>query len=158
MKIRATALLAGVALLVVAFAGTAQAHTKAISSACAGVNAGLHVQLTDYNGTNHVTIVFDGTTVTDVDFGASRDQVVANPDPTVAHSWTVTVVAHDDPTGSHGWSFTSSGTIEACQETPTTQPPVTTTPPPITLGPSVPPVVAQARPAAPVAVVPVFTG
>lgn len=116
-----------VALAAIAFSGgTSLAHTPSASMACEGEQDPqpiLRVNLTQYNGTNHVTIKVDGDTVVDEDFGNSWSTTLDAGSPTKAHVAQVVILAHDDPTGSKGWSKTYDLEAPACQEPPPPPPP-----------------------------------
>lgn len=67
---------------------------------------------------NHVTIVIDGSTVANTDFGSTYTYTSAAPDQTKPHTYKVTVTAWDDAK----YDVNFSQTVNACQTTP---PPVT---------------------------------
>ena len=101
-------------------AGTAAAHTAPISASCDG----LHVELTDYSdgGVNTVRVWIDGAEKATITFGARTSTTYSFGDPTVGHTWRVSVTAWDDPAGAQGWTFdTGTRSIEVCA-TPTTAP------------------------------------
>ncbi len=99
---------------------TASAHTAPIGASC---EAGLSVALTDYSGdgVNTVRVWIDGTARATTSFGASTSARYSFGDPTVSHTWRVSVTAWDDPTGANGWTFdTGTLTIPVCAEPTTT--------------------------------------
>jgi len=116
-----TALAGIVAMAGLAFAAPASAHVPSATMGCLGETDPqpiLQVDLTQYNGTNHVLITIDGATVRDEDFGASFSATIDAGSPFVAHAAQVVVTAHDDPEGTHGWTKTYDLGAPACQEKP----------------------------------------
>ena len=126
--------LAAAALVMIGLSTTASAHTAPITASC---EAGLSVSLTDYNGdgVNTLRVWIDGAERANTAFAAATRATFAFGDPTVTHTWRVSVSAFDDPTGTIGWSFdTGTSNIPVCA-TPTTAAP--TTIPPATIAPTV---------------------
>jgi hypothetical protein len=106
---------------------TASAHTAPIAANC---ESGLSVVLTDYSadGVNTVRVWIDGAPRATTSFGASTSATYTFGDPTVSHTWRVSVTAWDDPTGANGWTFdTGTLTIPVCAEPATTVAAPTTT-------------------------------
>jgi hypothetical protein len=124
------------------FTATASAHTAPIVADC---DAGLSVALTDYSGdgVNTLRVWIDGAARATTTFGASTSATFSFGDPTVSHTWRVSVAAWDDPTGEMGWTFDTgtrdipvcakpTTTVASAPATPTTKPaeaPTTLAPP-----------------------------
>jgi len=139
-KRRAVVLTAGAIGGAIVLSDVASAHDLAVTANCDGV----HVNLTKYNNThpNHITVTIDGKVVHSGNFGKSYETTHDFTDAFISHEWSVSVEAWDDPQGYKGFSKEFSGTVEACEEAPTTTTPVTdpptTTPvtnPPVTTVP-----------------------
>ena len=128
----------GVALglgTVLVAAPTASAHVDAIVASC---EAGVVINLTDYNdsGINTISVSIDGAVALSTSFGAGISTAVPFGDPFATHSYRVVVRAWDDPDSVIGWSFdTGVLGIPVCAELPPTSAPVTTAAPVPTAAP-----------------------
>ncbi|WP_344342733.1 LPXTG cell wall anchor domain-containing protein [Agrococcus versicolor] len=101
------------ALLVTMSAQPAQAHTPAAQASCGT----LAVSATSYSGSaaNHVTVVIDGETVVDEDFGQAFERTLTWSQ-SFDHDWSVTI----DQGDGDQFDFEQSGTQVACQPAPPT--------------------------------------
>lgn len=109
----------------------ASAHTANIEVSC---QTGINVDLTNYHGTDHVTIWKDDNVIADADFSVEY-HFHRGFTRTTSHTWRVKVAAGDEK------SPDVSGTVPACVEVTTTS--VATDVPPVpstttTLEPAVP--------------------
>lgn len=102
---------------VLAVAGAVSAHDFDIGATC---DAGLHVTLNHYSGTDNVTVWVDGHRVTDTTFSGTYT-LHLDFDRTVAHTWRVKV----DALPEH--SPDRHGTVDACVTATTTTVPASTT-------------------------------
>lgn len=115
--------LAGGALTAVALGGmvamapAASAHIPNATADCTGVN----VDFQSYRGGTEIEVRIDGQVVEQATLPGGfydwHNFVEQYPfdDPTVAHTWEVSVDAHDDDK----YDYTSGGTVEACATPPT---------------------------------------
>ena len=140
-RLRAPLAAAMAVTMLLAYAGSAFAHTPSVSLSC---QYGLKVYLTQYatGGSNTVSVWIDDVPVagSPFSFGASFSNTWAVQPPTAAHTAKVVIYAWDDPTGSKGWSKTYNLSLPACQQ-PTPTPTVAPTPTP-TVAPTPTPTVA----------------
>lgn len=120
---------AGALLMVVGLApGAAGAHNGGVQAGCYQGAPVAAVNLSNYNGTNTVSVKVDGgPELTAGTFGSSYSAIYQLGDPYVAHQVVYSVVAHDDPTNSHGWSPSGTLNVPACLTPTTTTAAATTT-------------------------------
>jgi LPXTG-motif cell wall-anchored protein len=93
----------------VATATSAAAHTPNIDATCSNLSVALTSYAERHGNKNTVTVVVDGETVLEEEFGAAFHDTIAL-DPTQRQEWSVTVDAWDDDR----WDDTQSGTSRAC--------------------------------------------
>jgi LPXTG-motif cell wall-anchored protein len=147
MKQRIATLIAAGAIATVAVLGVGlgnvQAHNGGITAGCNGGLPTVSANLTNYNGTNLISIKNNGVEIGPGTFGSSYVATLSLGSPFIAHTVVYKVTAHEDPNNVNG--FSPSGTIEvpACQTAPsttvaltTTTSTVATTAPPTTAGPT----------------------
>ena len=112
---------------VLAFAGSASAHNGGVSAGCNAGQPRAVANLTNYNGTNAITITNNGVELTPGTFGSSYVATLPLGDPFIVHTVVYKVTAHDDPSNANGWSPGGTLTVPACQTPPTTTAAPTTT-------------------------------
>jgi LPXTG-motif cell wall-anchored protein len=132
MRQRIATLVAAGAIATVAVVGVGlsnvEAHDGGITAACNDGVPTVIANLTNYNGTNLISITNNGVEIGPGTFGSTYVATLSLGDPFIAHEVIYKVTAHDDPNNQQG--FSPSGTIEvpACQTPPsTTVAPTTTT-------------------------------
>lgn len=120
---------AGALLMVVGLApGAAGAHNGGVSAGCYQGAPRAVVNLSNYNGTNTVSVKVDGgPELTAGTFGSSYSATYQLGDPYTPHVVVYSVVAHDDPANSHGWSPSGTLNVPACLTPTTTTAAATTT-------------------------------
>ena len=108
--------------------GNVEAHNGGITAGCNNGVPTVSANLTNYNGTNLISIKNNGVEIGPGTFGSSYVATLSLGSPFISHTVVWKVTAHDDPNNDHGYS--PGGTIEvpACQTPPsTTVGPTTTT-------------------------------
>jgi LPXTG-motif cell wall-anchored protein len=129
MRQRIVTLVAAGAIATVAVVGVGlanvEAHNGGITAGCNGGVPTVSANLTNYNGTNLISIKNNGVEIGPGTFGDSYVATLSLGSPFISHTVVYKVTAHEDPNNVNG--FSPSGTIEvpACQ-----------TPPPTTVGPT----------------------
>ncbi|MEY2523922.1 MAG: hypothetical protein QOJ66_2487 [Ilumatobacteraceae bacterium] len=119
--------IASVAVLGVGF-GAVEAHNGGVTAGCQDGVPTVSANLTNYNGTNLISIKNNGVEIGPGTFGSSYVATLSLGSPFISHTVVYKVTAHDDPDNVNG--FSPGGTIEvpACQTPPsTTVAPTTTT-------------------------------
>ena len=119
--------IATVAVLGVGF-GNVEAHNGGVTAGCNNGVPTVSANLTNYNGTNLISIKNNGVEIGPGTFGSSYVATLSLGSPFISHTVVWKVTAHEDPNNVNG--FSPGGTIEvpACQ-----------TPPSTTVGPTPPP-------------------
>ncbi len=119
--------IATVGVLGVGF-GNVEAHNGGVTAGCNNGVPTVSANLTNYNGTNLISIKNNGVEIGPGTFGSSYVATLSLGSPFISHTVVYKVTAHDDPDNVNG--FSPGGTIEvpACQTPPsTTVAPTTTT-------------------------------
>lgn len=128
-----------VAVILLAVATKAFAHSYTVSEDCYGYN----IELRSYNssGQNRLLVAVDGVVQVQTDNFGRNLTINETWDPARDHELLVVVEAEDDPNNNRGWSFVYKGESEACVEptTTTTSTSTTTTTVPVTTTTTVPP-------------------
>ncbi|MHA6669179.1 hypothetical protein ACX3O0_09960 [Homoserinimonas sp. A447] len=106
------ALLLAAGLVVLSPALSASAHVPSVNADCTN---GLSVTLTSYPSNTEVTVVINGTTVTDISFGGDWSESYTW-DKNVDNTYRVVVKSPDDPYNTKGWSIDKSQTVKGCPD------------------------------------------
>ena len=141
MRQRIATLITAVAIATVAVLGVSlgnvEAHNGGVTAGCNNGVPTVSANLTNYNGTNLISIKNNGVEIGPGTFGSSYVATLSLGSPFISHTVVWKVTAHDDPDNVNG--FSPGGTIEvpACQTPPsTTVGPTTTTSPTTTAAPT----------------------
>jgi LPXTG-motif cell wall-anchored protein len=127
--------------------GNVEAHNGGVTAGCNDGVPTVSANLTNYNGTNLISIKNNGVEIGPGTFGSSYVATLSLGSPFISHTVVYKVTAHDDPDNVNG--FSPGGTIEvpACQTPPsTTVGPTTTT---STVAPAAPTTTTQVASEAP---------
>lgn len=96
--------------------GLASAHNGTVTASCVNQVPTATANLTNYNGTNAITIKNDGSELTPGTFTTAYQHSFNLGSPYIAHVVVFKVTAHDDTTNSHGWSPGGTINVPACKQ------------------------------------------
>lgn len=98
--------------------GIASAHNGSVTAACVDGTPKATANLTNYNGTNAITIKNNGAELTPGTFGSSYQHTFDLGDPYIVHTVVYKVTAHDDVNNAQGFSPGGTITVPACKTNP----------------------------------------